>query len=111
MPEFAIYAQKPLAHLILNIFLKYVFLSFMCRRVTLDLAAVWVAVGVNAPLLPYVPLATLSHTAASVAQGSEADIVSVACLDSGTTARLAARVSMTCIFQLFPMEMPHFFKT
>lgn len=73
------------------------FLCFMYRRVTLDLAAVWVAVGVNVPLLPYVPLATLSHTAASVAQGPEVGIVSAACLDTGITAHLAARVSMRCL--------------
>lgn len=61
------------------------------RRVILDLAAVWVAVGVNAPLLPSVPPVTLLHTAASAARGLEAGTVSAACQDSGITAHPAAR--------------------
>lgn len=58
------------------------------------MAAVWVAVGVNVPLLPCVPPATLLHTAANAIRGLEAGTVSAACQDSGITAHLAARVSM-----------------
>lgn len=61
------------------------------RRVTLALAAVWDAVGVNVPLLPCVALATLSHTAASATRGLEADTASDVCQDSGITAHPAAR--------------------
>lgn len=59
------------------------------------MAAVWVAVGVNAPLLPSVPPVTLLHTAASAARGLEGDTASAACQDSGITAHPAARVSLS----------------
>lgn len=63
------------------------------------MADAWVAVGVNVPLLPFVPLVTLLHTAVSAARGLEAGTVSTACQDSGITAHPAARVSL-CVISL-----------